>query len=162
MLSNKEFAMSTRQRHFGADGEIKFVAHRNLFVGFWGGRVVVTKRTHAACFQVLERDYRGTVSVTVAKPAKAKTAKATVGQALQEYVDRKNKFAAVFNGRALVIGQDNQAIADSIDCELSPENLSCDGELPRSQVQARYRALTRAAAQLLQLDPSVKFYEYSE
>ena len=56
----------------------------------------------------------------------------------------------------------NQAIADSIDMELSPENLSCDGELPRSQVQARYRALTRAAAQLLQLDPSVKFYEYSE
>ena len=154
--------MSTRQRHFGADGEIKFVAHRNLYVGFWGGKVVVTKRTHAACFQVLERDYRGTVSVTVSKPAVTKPAKATVGRALQEYVDRKNKFAAAFNGRMLVIGPDNQFIADSIDSELSPENLSCDGELPRSQVQARYRSLTSAARQLIQLDPSVKFYEYSE
>ena len=154
--------MSTRQRHFGADGEIKFVAHRNLYVGFWGGRVVVTKRTHAACFQVLERDYRGTVSVTVSKPVVTKPAKATVGQALQEYVDRKNKFAAVFNGKALVIGQDNQAIADSIDMELSPENLSCDGELPRAEVDRRYRFLTRAARQLLALDPSVQIYEYSE
>jgi hypothetical protein len=155
MLKQKESQMSTRQRHYGADGEIKFVAHRNLYVGFWGGKVVVTKRTHQACFQVLERDYRGTVSVTVSKPANA-----TVGRALQEYVDRKNKFAAVFNGRTLVIGQDNQAIADSIDCELSPENLSCDGELPRSQVQARYRALTAAATELQRLDPTVKFYEF--
>lgn len=38
-----------RQKHTGADGEIKFVAHRNLFVGFMGGRVVVTKRTEAGC-----------------------------------------------------------------------------------------------------------------
>ena len=38
-----------RQKHVGADGEIKFVEHRNLFVGFWGGRVVVTKRTEAQC-----------------------------------------------------------------------------------------------------------------
>ena len=35
----------TRQKHTGADGEVKFVEHRNLYVGFWGGRVVVTKRT---------------------------------------------------------------------------------------------------------------------
>jgi transcription elongation factor GreB len=27
---------------------VKFVEHRNLYVGFWGGRVVVTKRTEAA------------------------------------------------------------------------------------------------------------------
>jgi hypothetical protein len=43
---------------------------------------------------------------------------------------------------------------------LSPENLTCDGELPRNQVHARYKLLTKAAFELKQLDPSVKFYEY--
>ena len=80
---------------------------------------------------------------------------------LKAYVDRKNQFAKLFGSKQLVIGKDNQAIADSIDCELSPENLTCDGELPRSQVQARYRALTAAARELQQLDPSVKFYEFA-
>ena len=155
---------ATRQRHSGANGEIKFVPHRDLYVGFWDGKVRVTRRTHDACAEFLARVYGAvnTMMPTAAREAARIQPKAVVGKELQAFVDRKNKFAAVFNGKALVIGQDNQAIADSIDCELSPENLSCDGELPRSQVQARYRALTRAAAQLLQLDPSVKFYEYSE
>jgi hypothetical protein len=48
-----------------------------------------------------------------------------------------------------------------IDSELSPENLTCVGELPRSQVQARYRQLTKVAQQLMALDPSVKFYEFA-
>jgi hypothetical protein len=44
---------AARQKHTGADGEIKFVAHRNLYVGFLGGKVVVTKRTVDACRVVL-------------------------------------------------------------------------------------------------------------
>ena len=52
-----EESKTTRQRHKGADGEIKFVEHRNLYVGFWGGRVVVTKRTREACLAVLQKDY---------------------------------------------------------------------------------------------------------
>lgn len=44
---------STRQKHTGADGAIKFVAHRHLYVGFFGGKVVVTKRTVDACRAVL-------------------------------------------------------------------------------------------------------------
>ena len=80
---------------------------------------------------------------------------------LKAYVDQKNKWNAVFGGRALVIGQDNQRIADMIDGDLSPENLTCDGELPRSQVQARYRQLTAAAQELQTIDPTVKFYEFS-
>lgn len=47
----------TRQRHTGANGEIKFVEHRNLYVGFWDNRVVVTKRTREACLAVLQKDY---------------------------------------------------------------------------------------------------------
>lgn len=45
---------AARQKHTGADGEVKFVAHRSLYVGFWGGRVVVTKRTEAACVEFLK------------------------------------------------------------------------------------------------------------
>jgi len=44
---------TARQKHTGADGEIKFVAHRHLYVGFMGGKVVVTKRTVDACRAVL-------------------------------------------------------------------------------------------------------------
>jgi hypothetical protein len=47
-----------------------------------------------------------------------------------------------------------------IDSALSPENLTCDGELPRAEVNRRYKELMTAAKQLKQLDPSVKFYEY--
>ena len=50
--------VSTRQKHTGADGEVKFVEHRNLYVGFYGGRVVVTKRTKEQCLEVLRKDYK--------------------------------------------------------------------------------------------------------
>ena len=80
---------------------------------------------------------------------------------LKAYVERKNQWNAIFGGRALVIGQDNQRIADMIDSELSPENLTCDGELSRAQVNARYRELTGAAQELRRLDPTVKFYEFA-
>lgn len=80
---------------------------------------------------------------------------------LKTYVDRKNQWNAIFGGKPLVIGKDNQRIADMIDSELSPENLTCDGELSRAQVNARYRELTSAADELRRLDPTVKFYEFS-
>lgn len=46
-----------RQKHFGADGEVKFLEHRQLYVGFFGGRVVVTKRTREACLECLANVY---------------------------------------------------------------------------------------------------------
>lgn len=46
-----------RQKHFGEDGEVKFVDHRNLYVGFWGGKVVVTKKTEAACREFLKSEF---------------------------------------------------------------------------------------------------------
>jgi hypothetical protein len=82
---------------------------------------------------------------------------------LTAYVDRKNSFAKIFGSRQLSLqnATDRQAIADSIDSDLSPENLTCDGELSRTQVQARYKTLTKAAKELQKLDPSVKFYEFA-
>jgi len=84
--------------------------------------------------------------------------------ALTDYVEQRNRFNAIF-GKAplsLAIAADRQRIADMIDGDLSPENLTCDGELSRSVVQLKYKKLTTAAAQLKKVDPDVKFYEFSE
>jgi len=82
---------------------------------------------------------------------------------LKEYVNQKNSWNAIFNkkGLSLTSAEDRQRIADMIDSDLSPENLTCDGELPRGTVIARHKQLTKVAKQLLALDPSVKFYEYA-
>ena len=82
---------------------------------------------------------------------------------IEQYVERKNSFAKLFGSKPLSLlnAEDRQKIADSIDCELSPENLTCDGELSRSQVQARYQFLTRAAQELQSIDPAVTFYEFN-
>jgi hypothetical protein len=55
---------------------------------------------------------------------------------------------------------DRVRIANAIDCDLSPENLSCDGELSIAQVRARYQTLTKAADELKALDPTINFMEY--
>ena len=80
---------------------------------------------------------------------------------LEQYVENKNKWRAVFNQKPLSLlnGADRQAIADSIDSEMSPENLTCDGELPASVVRAKMRNLTRCASELLSIDPKVTFSE---
>ena len=83
-------------------------------------------------------------------------------KALQAYIDRKNQWNAIFNGEQFEIktAAGRQRLAENIDCELSPENLSCDGELSATQTRHRYLELTRVAQQLTALDPSVKIYEF--
>lgn len=81
---------------------------------------------------------------------------------LNAYVAKVNEWNAIFKGTqySLTTHADRQRLADKIDGDLSPENLTCDGELPRSVVQAKYRELTTVARQLKQLDPAVKMYEF--
>ncbi len=83
-------------------------------------------------------------------------------KALQKYIDQKNHWNSIFKGPQYEITTHfgRQKVADMIDSALSPENLTCDGELPRAEVNRRYKELMTAAKQLKQLDPSVKFYEY--
>jgi len=83
-------------------------------------------------------------------------------QALRKFIDQKNYWNSFFKGEQYEIAtaKGRQRVADMIDGCLSPENLTCDGELPRAEVQRRYKELTTAAKQLRSLDPSVKFYEY--
>jgi hypothetical protein len=83
-------------------------------------------------------------------------------KALQTFIDQKNRWNSFFKGEQyeLKTAQGRQRVADMIDSALSPENLTCDGELPRAEVQRRYNELMTAAKQLKKLDPAVKFYEY--
>jgi hypothetical protein len=80
---------------------------------------------------------------------------------LQAYIDQKNRWNAIFKGKQYEIrtAQGRQEVADSIDAELSPENLTCDGELSRAEIQKRYKSLMAAATELAKLDSGVKIYE---
>ena len=82
-------------------------------------------------------------------------------KALQAYVDSKNKWNAIFGSKQynLSNASDCQQLAECIDSELSPENLTCDGELSRAQVQARYKSLIKVAQELKAFEPNVTFQE---
>ena len=83
-------------------------------------------------------------------------------KALQEFIAQKNHWNSFFKGEQYEIqtARGRQRVADMIDSALSPENLTCDGELPRSEVNRRYKELMTAARQLKKYDPTVTFYEY--
>jgi hypothetical protein len=82
--------------------------------------------------------------------------------AIEQYVDQKNKWAELFGGRKLSLlnREDRQKIANSLDADLSPENLTCDGELRGAELKRRYNFLTRAASELKALDPAVEMFGF--
>jgi hypothetical protein len=77
-------------------------------------------------------------------------------KALQTYIDEKNRWRAVFGKAPLTLA----SAAETIDCDLSPENLTCDGELRGPQLHARHKQLTTAGRQLVLLDPSLQTLIY--
>lgn len=87
-------------------------------------------------------------------------------KALTTFIDNKNRYAALFKGQRteplyeVQTAAGRRRVAEMIDCALSPENLSCDGELSRTEVNRRYRELTAAARDLVKLDPTVAQYMY--
>jgi hypothetical protein len=89
-------------------------------------------------------------------------------KALNALIKQENAWSSLFNSKFAVYevatAQGRERVAKMIDAKLSPENLSCDGELSISQTQARYRALTAAAQDLIKMDPSVAqfMYEFGE
>jgi hypothetical protein len=82
--------------------------------------------------------------------------------AIERYVADKNNWNSLFgkNRLSLLNKVDRQRIADMLDADLSPENLTCDGELPRAEVQKRYNFLTKAAKELKSIDPAVEMYGF--
>ena len=83
-------------------------------------------------------------------------------KALAKFIEQKNHWNSFFKGEQYEIAtaKGRQRVADMIDSALSPENLTCDGELSRTEVNRRYKELMTAAKQLKKLDPKVSFYEY--
>ena len=84
-------------------------------------------------------------------------------KALQAFIDKENKWASLFKGQTIFeiqTADGRKHVAQRIDAALSPENLSCDGELSRTEVNARYRSLQAAAKDLIKLDPSAQQYMY--
>jgi hypothetical protein len=84
-------------------------------------------------------------------------------QALEIYVERKNSWGKLFGSKplSLLSAEDRQKIANSIDSDLSPENLTCDGEVRGAALREKYAYLTRCAEELLSIDSTVTFYEFN-
>lgn len=82
---------------------------------------------------------------------------------IEKFVADQNAWNKIFGNYrplSLLNAEDRQTIAMEIDMRLSPENLTCDGELSRSQVQARFNFLSRCAQELVSIDPSIEFCEF--
>ena len=81
---------------------------------------------------------------------------------LEQYVAQKNTMAEIFGrpGVTLMKAEHRQKIANMLDADLSPENLTCDGEIRGAALQQKARFLNRCAAELASIDPSVTFYEF--
>ena len=81
---------------------------------------------------------------------------------LEQYVEQKNRIRAIFGEPELTLlgANDRKIIAEHIDCELSPENLTCDGEAPAAYVRQKHAYLCRCAQELISIDPTVSFYEF--
>ena len=80
---------------------------------------------------------------------------------LIRYVAEQNTWNAIFGRPPYDLSDpaDCQRLANRIDNEISPENLSCDGELPRHVVMDRYSRLIDVARELRDLEPTVRFDE---
>ena len=78
---------------------------------------------------------------------------------LQSYLDQQNLWRTHENKAPLEIHTltvvQAQTLMESLECNLSPENLSCDGELSRAQVNARFRLYTGAIQGLNTIFPQV-------
>ena len=80
------------------------------------------------------------------------TNKGTYMKELNQYVAQKNSWPGM-PPLDLKLAKDRRRVAGMIDSDLSPENLTCDGELPRDMVIRRHKMLITAAQQLNKLDP---------
>ena len=82
-------------------------------------------------------------------------------QNIQDYVQDLNDVRDILDmpRLSLMRAADRQQIADRISSDLSPEMITCDGELDRDEVAARYRYMSRVAQELLSIDPTLTIEE---
>jgi len=70
---------------------------------------------------------------------------------LQTYIDEKNSWGNIFGKPGITFPMDQKAVDDlarSLDGDLSPENLHCDGEISQRQAQAKYNFYGRVIKDL--------------
>jgi SprT protein len=79
-----------KQRLHGVDGEVKFLAHRNVYVGYMNGRIVVTKNTAKAVEDFLLNKYSAKAVSVPAKPATDST-RAAIYAKVHEVIAHANK-----------------------------------------------------------------------
>ena len=72
---------------------------------------------------------------------------------LAQYIEQKNAWARIFNNVTYDVNnlseRDCQNLYDSLDADLSPENLTCDGERSGLQVRQYARFYNAAAKELV-------------
>ena len=82
---------------------------------------------------------------------------------LADYIEQKNSWARIFGGQVYNVKNLDrlaaQQLADNLCCDLSPENLTCDGELDRYTVQRRSQQY-RGALKELQARFDLQVEEY--
>ena len=73
------------------------------------------------------------------------------GDVLTNYVEQLNSWNAIFNDESIefpLTAESAQKIGSKLDCELSPENLHCDGEISAREAQRKYNFLTSVVDEL--------------
>jgi len=85
-------------------------------------------------------------------------------QALKNFIRDENHWNGMWPNSSypqltLATSQGRADIAERLSCQLSPENLHCDGEISHAEANRKYVRLERIAKQLLKLDPTVTVEE---
>lgn len=71
---------------------------------------------------------------------------------LDQYVRDLNEWRVkFFKLEPLTVAEHRLQLLGRVDNDLSPENLTCDGELSHTEVQRRYSFLMRVRAQLVDM-----------
>ena len=72
---------------------------------------------------------------------------------LAQYIEQKNAWARIFNNVTYDVNnlseRDCYHLYDSLDADLSPESLTCDGERSGANIRGRARLLNSAAKELV-------------
>ena len=77
---------------------------------------------------------------------------------LKQYIDRQNFYRVMFKQAPIDLSNatDRQFVGDKLSCDLSPENLHCDGEISQYEAMKKYRYLMKCVKSLTAIDPTVR------